>query len=107
MKYNVFFLSDAEEDLYEIFNYKAKNDSVIKADKLLNNIEEVCKSLSNLPNKGHIPPELECISILDYKEIHHLPYRIIYQIINNNVYIHCILDGRRDIQEILLHRLLR
>ena len=106
MKYNVFILSDAEEDLYDIYNYKAINDSISKATELLNNIEDVCNNLSTLPKKGHIPPELERISILNYKEIHYLPYRIIYQIIENNVYVHCILDGKRDIQEILLQRLL-
>ena len=34
-------------------------------------------------------------------------YRIIYEIDNNQVYIHSVLDGRRNIQEILSERLLR
>jgi toxin ParE1/3/4 len=107
MKYEVFIIADAEEDLYEIYNYVAVYDSVEKAEKLLTKLEETCNSLSTFPKRGHIPPELERIAVLDYREIHYKPYRIIYQIIESVVYIHCVLDGRRDLQELLEKRLLR
>ena len=35
------------------------------------------------------------------------PYRIIYQIVGRKVFIHCVLDGRRNLQDILERRLLR
>jgi len=35
------------------------------------------------------------------------PYRIIYQIDDPNVFIHCILDGRPDMSTLLERRLLR
>ena len=107
MNYNVFIIKDAEDDLFEIYNYVAYNDSAQKAENLLNKPEETCYSLSKLPNRGHTPQELERIGILDYKEIHYKPYRIIYQVIDSNVYIHCILDGRRELQHLLYKRLLR
>ncbi len=107
MKYKVYIISDAEDDLYELYNYVANYDSVNKADNLLNKLEETCDSLSKLANRGHYPPELERIGIFNYREIHYKPYRIIYQVLENNVYIHCILDGRRDLQELLEERLLR
>jgi len=44
---------------------------------------------------------------MNFKEIHFKPYRIIYEIINKKVFIHCVLDERRDLQEILEHRLIR
>jgi len=34
-------------------------------------------------------------------------YRIIYQIAGRKVFIHCVLDGRRAVQEVLERRLLR
>lgn len=107
MKYQVFILSDAEDDLYEIYRYVATYDSIEKAEKLFNKLEETCYTLTKLPTRGHLPPELERIGIFDYKEIHCKPYRIIYQIIESSVYIHCVLDGRRDLQELLQARLLR
>ena len=107
MKYQVYVISEAEDDLFEIYQYVAKNDSIARAKKLLYKLEEACLSLSELPNRGHVPPELERVAVHDYLEIHYKPYRIIYQIISNRVYIHGVLDGRRDLGELLQKRLLR
>ncbi len=107
MKYSVNIVSDAEEDFFSIYRYVAQYDSHGKAEKLLSNLEESCISLSKFPNRGHVPPELEGIGIKEYKEIHFKPYRIIYQIIKTDVYVHCILDGRRDLMDLLQERLLR
>ena len=107
MKYRVFMVSDAEEDLYEMFKYVAISDSVSKAEILIQKLRDNCKRLTEFPNRGHVPPELERIGVLNYREIHHKSYRIIYQVIESNVYISCILDGRRDLQELLERRVLR
>ena len=46
--------------------------------------------------------------VLDYLRNHTLSRtEIIYQLIEKNVYIHCILDGRRDLEDLLRIRLLR
>ncbi|MBA3017875.1 MAG: type II toxin-antitoxin system RelE/ParE family toxin, partial [Desulfobacteraceae bacterium] len=44
--------------------------------------------------------------IRDYREIFFKPYRIIYRIDNENVYVYLIVDGRRDMQTLLQRRLL-
>ena len=107
MKSQVQIISDAEDDLFEIYQYVAKNDSVARAEKFLDKLEEACLSLCELPNRGHVPPELERVAVYDYLEIHYKPYGIIYQIISNRVHIHCVLDGRRELEELLQKRLLR
>jgi toxin ParE1/3/4 len=107
MKYKVYIITEAEDDLLDIFRYVANHDSPAKADKLLSKLEDACFSLADLPNRGHVPPELERVAVLDYLEIHYKPYRIIYQISSSKVYIHCVLDGRRDLQDLLRNRLLR
>ena len=107
MSYKVFLIKDAEKDILEIYDYIARNDSRKKADLLIQKIKEVCGTLSSLPNRSHVPPELERIGVFDYKEIHFKPYRIIYEIIGASVFIHCVLDGRRNLQELLAIRLLR
>ena len=107
MKYSVYIIADAEEDIFSIYKYVAINDSIQRAESLLGNIEEKISNLSELANRGHTPPELEQISIYEYREIHFKPYRIIYQIIESDVYVHCVLDGRRDLEDLLQERLLR
>ena len=107
MNYNVYIIADAEEDIFGIYKYVATNDSVQKAETLLDNIEEKISNLSKLADRGHTLPELERIGIYEYREIHCKPYRIIYQIIESEVYVHCVLDGRRDLEDLLQERLLR
>lgn len=107
MDYKIFIVSDAEKDIIEIYNYVLNSDCLENAEYLLNKIEEICFSLMGLPNRGHTPPELEQLGIYNYKEIHFKPYRIIYEIVEITVFIHCVLDGRRSSQELLEKRLLR
>lgn len=107
MKSEIYITEDAELDIIDIYDYIFLSDSSDSAEYVFDNIKKTCMSLADLPNRGHCPPELERIGILEYKEVHFKPYRIIYQIVSSKVYIHCVLDGRRDLQEILLKRLLR
>ena len=107
MKYQVHLITEAEDDLFDIYQYVAKNDSIPRAKKLLDKLEETCLSLSELPNRGHVPPELERVAVYDYLEIHCKPYRIIYEVISHRVFIYCVLDGRRDVGELLQKRILR
>ncbi len=107
MSYIVYFVDDAEKDLFEIYKYIKKSGYPFNAMGLYSQIENACFDLSEMPERGHILPELERISVLDYREIHVKVYRIIYQVFGSDVYIHCILDGRRDIQAILQQRILR
>jgi toxin ParE1/3/4 len=107
MKYNVYVISDAEKDLFEIYDYIKKSGYPQNAGKNFPEIETACQNLSFNPEKGHYPPELQRIDVHEYREIHVKVYRIIYQIIEADVFIHCILDGRRDIPEILQQRNLR
>lgn len=107
MKYKVLIDPQAKQDLNDIFIYLAINDNISSADKLLDAIEKTCHKLEAYPERGHIPQELRLTGIKRYLGINYKHYRIIYEIENNLVYIHCILDGRRNVQEILSERLLR
>ena len=107
MKYKVSFVSDAEDDLFEIYKYVYFNDSEDNAEKLYSKLYEKCLLLREFPERGHIPPELKILDIDEFLEIHYKPYRIIYRMINKEVFVHCILDGRRDIQKLLQERLVR
>ena len=107
MKYSVYLISTAEEDIFEIFDYISRNDSLQKAEAVFSKLKEACESLATMAKRGHVPPELDRMSVRDYLEIHYKPYRIIYQIFGNKVFIHCVLDGRRDMEDLLQRRLIR
>lgn len=99
--------NDAEDDLFDIYAHVAFDDSVEKADRLFAAIRATCLKLKSFPRRGNIPSELFEIGVTEFRELHYKPYRIIYSIERSNVFVHCILDGRRDIQTILQERLLR
>ena len=46
------------------------------------------------------------LGVREYREIFFKPYRIIYRVINKNVYVLLIADGRRDMQTLLQRRLI-
>jgi toxin ParE1/3/4 len=106
-KFNVFIDTNAEDDLFDIYSYVALNDSIEHADKIFTALRNTCFKLKTVPLRGNVPPELFEIGVTEFREIHYNPYRIIYTIVSTSVYIHCILDGRRDVQTILQERLLR
>lgn len=97
---------DAARDLNEIYDYIAFHDSPQKADYVLEQIEQVFSSLSELPERGAHPKELLALGIREYREIFFKPYRIIYRIMGKNVYVLLIFDGGRDMQSLLQRRLL-
>jgi len=107
MSFQVNILEQAEHDLLDIYYYVAKHDNEEKALGLLNKLEESCLSLDNMPERGVVPQELSQIGVLDYLQIVCFSYRILYQIDNDQVFIYAVLDGRRDMPQLLEQRLLR
>lgn len=107
MRYDVRITEAAERDLFDIWEYVALNDAPGKADDLLERLEQTCENLRTSPARRHIPPELDRIGVDSYREVHFKPYRIIYETVGRIVYVHAILDGRRDLQSLLERRLLR
>ena len=106
MKYEVLITRSAENDLAGIYEY-VFNDSQSKADRLFENIKNTILELEIFPNRGHIPPELDRINVSGFLEVNYKSYRIFYQVFDKKVYIHCILDSRRNLLDILQKRLIR
>jgi toxin ParE1/3/4 len=107
MKFKIVVIAAAKSDLREIFRYVELNDSLERADTLVDGVERAIFSLTEMPQRGHCPPELDRIGNRDFREIHFKPYRIIYSIREHEVMVLCVLDGRRDMQTLLQQRLLR
>lgn len=107
MKYRVVLVAAAERDLFGLHLFVELNDSPARADALLDQIEQAINSLSQMPQRGHHPPELALLGIHDFREIHCKPYRIFYEIIAKEVIVHAVIDGRRDLRDLLAARLLQ
>ncbi len=103
--FDVLLTNDAARDLEDIYNFIALHDSPQTADYVLSRIEEVFSSLSEFPERGVYPNELLALGIREYREIFFKPYRIVYRVMTNIVYVLLIVDGRRDMQSILQRRL--
>jgi toxin ParE1/3/4 len=107
MRYRVLLTESAERDTEDIYRYITHHDSVVNADRVLEALDGACRRLADMPQRGNIPKELVSVGITDYREAHYKPYRIIYRVIESDVVVYCIADGRRDMQTFLERRLLR
>jgi len=105
MPLRVFLTNDAARDLEELYDYIALHDAPRKADYVLDQIEKAFSKLSELPERGAYPKELLTLGIREYRQIFFKPYRIIYRVMEKNVYVLLIVDGRRDMQSLLQRRL--
>ncbi len=106
MPFAVLLTNDAARDLEALYDYIALHDAPQKADYVLEQIEKTFSRLSEFPERGAYPKELAALGIREYREIFFKPYRIIYRIMDKDVYVLLIVDGRRDMQTLLQRRLL-
>jgi len=106
MSFRVALTEDAVRDLEEIDAWICAHDSVKSADYVLEQISSRLNSLADMPERGAHPVELSGLGNREYREIHFKPYRIIYRVMDDCVYIYLISDGRRDMQTLLNQRLL-
>ena len=106
MPFMVLLTNDAARDLEALYDYIARHDAPQKADYVLEQIEKAFDRLSEFPERGAYPKELAALGIREYREIFFKPYRIIYRIMDKDVYVLLIVDGRRDMQTLLQRRLL-
>ncbi len=106
MSSRVFLTDDAARDLENLYDYIELHDVPGNADHVLDQIEKAFTSPSESPQRGAYPKELLAIGLREYREIFFKPYRIIYRVMAENVYVLVIADGRRDMQALLQRRLL-
>jgi toxin ParE1/3/4 len=106
-KYQIILTSEAERDIYDIYDYIAKKDTLQNAEYVLDNLESLILSLEDSPERGHYPSELSIQGIKEFKEVIFKPYRTIYEVIGSKVIVHLCVDGRRDMKTLLERRLIR
>jgi len=105
-KYIVNITQNAEKDLEEIIAYIAQNNPQT-AIKIMEKMQAKIETLDHFPNRGGYVPELLAKNIKDYRQIIESPWKIIYKVDDNIVNILAIIDSRRNLQDILIHKLLK
>ncbi|MGH9561106.1 MAG: type II toxin-antitoxin system RelE/ParE family toxin [Terracidiphilus sp.] len=106
MKRAVRFTKAARADLEEIYEWIAEHDSPAHADYVLDHLSAAAARIAGLPGSGSRPRELPPGMKADYRQVFFKPYRVIYQVRQNEIVIHLIADGRRNLQMLLLRRLI-
>ena len=105
-RFRVLWAEVAVRDVEELVSYIAA-DSEAGAERALRRIETRAASLESSPNRGRVVPELAYFGMRTWRELVVRPYRIVYRIERDRVIVLAVLDGRRDLEDVLLERLLR
>lgn len=105
-KYKVLWAGVAEEDLTAIIKYIHSENPIAARDNL-KKIKSKVSSLNDFPQRGGIVPELKEQGISQYREIIIPPWRVIYRTSDLSVYVLSVIDSRQNVEDILLHRLVR
>jgi len=105
-KYVVNITKSAEDDLNEIIMYIARNN-LQTAIKIMERLKAKINTLDHFPNRGGYVPELLARNIKEYRQITETPWRIIYKVDGEIVNILAIIDSRRNLQDLLVRKLLK
>jgi toxin ParE1/3/4 len=95
----------SENDLKGIVGYIA-GDSPSRAYEVFRDIKAKASTLHSHPDRGRIVPELQDQGITQYREIIVAPWRIIYRVSEEVVYVLSVLDSRQNVEDLLLKRLI-
>ena len=103
----VLILASAQADLLSLRGYVVKNFSAAPWQVTYTKLKTGIQNLATFPHLGAIPPELESLGLTQYRQILSGMNRVIYEVRQDKVYVHLIVDARRDLKEVLMQRLLR
>ena len=102
----VYWTEQAKRDLEDIVLFIAR-ESIEVATQKYEELRTAARALTSFAQSGKVVPELEAQNITTYRELTVPPWRIVYRTDRDRVYILAVLDGRRNIEDLLLRRQLR
>ena len=107
MGISVVILESAEQDLKDLRGYLVKNFSFGTWEDTYGKLKKAIRLIKDHPLSGTVPEELELLDLSQYRQVLSGMNRIIYEVRQDILYIHIIVDGRRDLKALLTRRLLR
>jgi len=107
MSYKIVILASAEQDMKELKSYIVKRFSATTWQETYGKLKDVIRHLKDFPFAGAIPEELEPLSLTQYRQIITGMNRVIYEVRQEVIYIHIVVDTRKDMKTLLTQRLLK
>lgn len=104
-RYEIVWTNVAENDLINIIEYISV-DSPQNALEILEKIRQKASSLYTLPERGRIVPELQGQGIFQYRELVIPPWRLMYRIADQKIFVMSVIDSRQNVEDVLLNRLI-
>jgi toxin ParE1/3/4 len=107
VRFTVQWTQTAVDDLLSIIDYVVDRDGTETAERLYGQITNVVAGLETMSSRCRVVPELEAEGINGYREVLVGPYRSMFTVRGSEVVLLTVLDGRRDLGELLIERALR
>ncbi len=102
----VLWTAIARDDLSAIVAWLAE-ENPLAARAALERLRTAAARLHDFPDRGRTVPELRRHGIELYRELIVAPWRIVYRADDQAVFVLAVLDGRRNLEDLLLERLTR
>jgi len=107
MSSKVVILNSAKLDLKELRDYVIARFSRSVWLETSESLKSTMLMLAGSPQAGSVPVEIEMLNLNEYRQVVSGMNRVIYEIRQDVVFIHAIVDVRRDMISLLTRRLLR
>lgn len=102
--YRVDWTEVATRDLLAIVAYLVERNPESAA-STLDRLERRAGALKRAPERGRVIPELARLQLREYRELIVSPYRLVYRVTGRRVLLLGVLDSRRNLEDLLLDRL--
>jgi toxin ParE1/3/4 len=106
MEYKINWSKDAGEEFIEIISWYKYNVGKNIAQKIYSKINVQIKKLKDMPGIGKTVQILKDIGVNDYRQIVQDNWIIYYKVEGQNINIISIMDGRRNLEEILYKKII-
>lgn len=100
----VIWAPSAIRDMDDILDYVATSQGGDSAEHLYLKVASRIESLSRFPRRARLVAELRRVGVREYRELIVSHYRILFRIVGQTVAILGVLDGRRDLSELIMRR---
>jgi toxin ParE1/3/4 len=102
--FKVVWAEEAQADFENLIQYLLARESAA-AEKIFRDVLAQADSLSVAPERGRKVPELRTVGPANVREIFYKPWRLIYRIKDYEVRLLMIVDGRRNLDDVLVQNL--
>ncbi|MBC3936457.1 type II toxin-antitoxin system RelE/ParE family toxin [Undibacterium rugosum] len=106
MSYKVQVLAYAKDDYREIRGYVKRKFGDQVWMTVESDFKKMLKQIAEMPLAGSVPEEIEAIGLVHYRQRLVGKTRIIYQIKEEEIFVHMFVDTNRDFPSVLYDRLM-